>query len=118
MKYVLSLLLIVTAAMSACHAQDEKLIQHLQDTSVTIRSGNGQGSGNLVTRTRGDERITFVWTAAHVVDNLRKLRQYVDPTTGTMKTAIEFSDAHVVQEFRQNGRRVGEIKMDAQIIKY
>ena len=119
MKYLLSIaLLLVSVAAYA----EENLVQHLQDVSVTIRSeggyGVGQGSGNLVTRKRGDETVTFVWTAAHVVDNLRQLRPYVDPNTGTTKMMIEFKDAAIVQEFRQDGRRIGEIKMDARVLKY
>lgn len=121
MKYVFALLAVALLAVPSL-GEDAKLVQKLQDTSVTIRSGSGwgssQGSGNLVTRKRGDETITFVWTAAHVIDNLRQLRPYVDPNTGSAKIVIEFSDANIVQEFRQNGRRVGEIKMDAQVVKY
>jgi len=98
--------------------QDLKIVNHLQDISVTIKAGNAQGSGTLVTRKRADELITFVWTAAHVVDGLRTTREYVDPGTGTKKTAIEFADAAIVQEFRQNGRRIGELKMDAKVIRY
>ena len=67
-----------------------------------------------------DKNITvnFVWTAAHVVDNLRHVRQVIDPKTGQSKNVIEFKDAAIVKELVEDGRRVGELKMDARVIKY
>jgi len=59
-----------------------------------------------------------VWTAGHVVDNLRTIRTVIDPITGTSRKVIEFKDAQIVKELVQNGRRVGEIKMQAQVIRY
>jgi hypothetical protein len=112
---IFSLLVLATAAVQA---QDAKLIDQLQAISVTVRADSSQGSGTLVTRKRGDETITFVWTAAHVVDGLRKTRPIVDPNSGSGKVAIEFGDAAIVQEFRQNGRRIGELKMDAKVVRY
>lgn len=109
-------------------AQD--LAQHLQDISVTVKSpnrsgGEGQGSGIIITREikKSDEnnetvKVNFVWTAAHVVDNLRNERSVVDPKTGTKRQIVEFRDAQIVQELREDGRRVGEIKMDAKVIRF
>jgi S1-C subfamily serine protease len=88
--------------------------QDLQDVSVTIKSGNGQGSGVLFTR----DDATFVWTAGHVIEGLRHTRTLVDGATGTTRTAIEFKDADIVQEFTEGGRRIGEMKFDAKVIKY
>jgi hypothetical protein len=113
--FLFSLLVLATAAVQA---QDAELIDQLQAISVTVRADSSQGSGTLVTRKRGDETATFVWTAAHVVDGLRKTRSIVDPNTGSGKVAIEFGDAAIVQEFRQDGRRIGELKMDAKVIRY
>lgn len=87
-------------------------IQDLQDVSVTIRSGRSQGSGVLFVR--GDR--TFVWTAGHVVDNLRKTRHVV--LKGNDMTVVEFKDAELVREFRQEGRRIGEEKMDCRVIRF
>ena len=56
--------------------------EHLQNVSVTIRSegsfSNGEGSGVVFTRkdSKGN-LVNFVWTAAHVIDNLRKERKAV-----------------------------------------
>ena len=94
---------------------------HLQNVSVTIRSegqfSNGEGSGVIFTRkdAKGNQ-VNFVWTAAHVIDNLRKTRKTV--VNGTPKTIVEFKDPMVVKEIRQNGRTVGRLQMDAEVLKY
>ena len=93
-------------------------VTDLQDISVTIKAGTGyggsQGSGVLFSR----DGVTFVWTAAHVVDGLRHTRPLIDPETGTPRVSVEFNDAEIVQEFTQDGRRIGEMKFDARILKY
>ena len=52
---------------------------------------------------------------AHVVDNLRKVRSVIE---GGAVKIVEFDDASIVKELVEKGRRVGEMKMDAKIIKY
>ena len=99
----------------------KKVAQHLQNISVTIKSKNGynssEGSGVLVVRQVGDDEVTFVWTAAHVVNNLREVREVITET-GQPRKVIEFKDAQIVREMVEAGRRVGEVKMDARVIKY
>jgi hypothetical protein len=85
--------------------------EYLQNISVTIKSGNAQGSGTLVTRKIGDDTITFVWTAGHVVDDLRNVRKIITPD-GQSKILVEFKDPQIVQERHQGGRRVGEQTLD------
>jgi hypothetical protein len=95
--------------------------EHLQNISVTIRSegpfSNGEGSGVVFTRkdSKGN-LVNFVWTAGHVIDNLRKERKTF--IGGTPKTIVEFKDPMVVKEIRQNGRTVGRLQMDAEVLKY
>lgn len=93
---------------------------HLQDISVTIRAENdyqkSEGSGILITRKIGDEQVTFVWTCGHVVDNLRNVRTII--VEGASVKVIEFDDVQIIKELIEGGRRVGEIKMDATVIKY
>jgi S1-C subfamily serine protease len=117
MKVVASLLLAAAlmAVTSVANATDP-LVQHLQDVSVTIKAGDSQGSGVLFTRKVGDDHVTYVWTAAHVVDGLRKVRTVI--VNGNPKAVVEFQDAQIVQEFRQAGRRIGEVKMDARVVRY
>jgi hypothetical protein len=99
----------------------QEVADHLQDISVTIRSESGysrsEGSGVLITREIDGKQVTFVWTCGHVVDNLRKVRTIVDET-GNPKKIVEFDDVQIIKELVEGGRRVGEIKMDATVIKY
>ena len=120
-SWLLSLLAV--ALMATAGRAADPLVQKLQDLSVTIHSesagffgGTSQGSGVLFTRQVGDDTVTYVWTAAHVVDNLRKTRTVV--INGTPKVVIEFADAQIVQEFRENGRRIGEAKYEARVVRY
>jgi S1-C subfamily serine protease len=117
---------VVTAPVVATKKTDEeRLSQHLQDISVTILSPSdtpfsrgGEGSGVIKTRVRGNDTINFVWTAAHVVDNLRHVRQVIDPKTGTPRSVVEFSDAKVIKELREDGRTVGKLEMFASVIRF
>lgn len=99
----------------------KKVAQYLQNISVTIKSKNGynssEGSGVLVVREIGEDEVTFVWTAAHVVDNLREVREVITEN-GQPRKVVEFKDAQIVREMVESGRRVGEVKMDARVIKY
>lgn len=115
MRFVASLLLAVALTATVAFAADP-LVQNLQDISVTIKSGEGQGSGVIFTRKVGNDNVSYVWTAAHVVDNLRSVRTVV--VNGSPRQVVEFKDAQIVQEFRQDGRRIGEIKMEARVVRY
>ena len=104
-----------------CLAQD--VAQHLQDVSVTIKSNGSEGSGVLITRemlpkkdSKEKVKVNFVVTCAHVVDNLRSTRTIVEG--GKSKTIVEFKDPQIVKELTENGRKVGELKMDAKVILY
>lgn len=105
-------------------AYSEDIAQHLQDVSVTVKSGFSEGSGVLITReipkdkdSNEKVKVNFVWTCAHVVDNLRSTRKIID-SKGQAKTIVEFKDAQIVKELVENGRKVGELKMDAKVILY
>lgn len=118
----MTMVLVMTLA-SFAQAED-KVAQHLQDVSVTIKSGFSEGSGVLITRelqksSKDNEKVkvNFVITAAHVIDNLRSTRDILN-NKGQKQTIIEFRDAQIVKELVENGRKVGELKMDAKVILY
>ena len=108
----------------------EDLATHLQEISVTIHAESGgrrygytaydeklgtvQGSGTLVTR--GD--VTYVLTCGHVVEGLRSERTVTDPRTGSKKTIIEWKDAKIVREYREDGRSVGRVELDCEVVRY
>ena len=113
MKHILLFFLMV----SPLSANDQILMNRLQATNVTIKTRFAQGSGSLFNRSIANETITFVWTAAHVIDDLRRTRTVID-SSGTTRTIVEFEDARIVQELVEDGRRVGELQMDARVIRY
>ena len=82
---------------------------YLQEISVTIRTDFAEGSGTLVVR--GQD--TYVFTAGHVVDDLREVREVIDPVKGSKKIVIEFRDAKVINILREDGEAVGRVEMDA-----
>jgi hypothetical protein len=101
--------------VSAAEADDKQDIpDYLQEISVTIRAGYSEGSGVAFSR----DGITYIWTAAHVVDGLRTTRSVVDPKTGTPRTVVEFKDAKVIKTLIDEGRTVGRLEMDAEVIRY
>ena len=123
MKAISSLILGIALVVPAYSAdkKHQSTADHLQNVSVTIRSegqySNGEGSGVIFTRkdAKGNQ-VNFVWTAGHVVDNLRSTRSVV--VDGKPKTLVEFKDPMVVKEIRQKGRTVGRLQMDAEVLKY
>ena len=115
------LVTLFTFTLSAFPQEKTDTADHLQNVSVTIRSegqfSNGEGSGVVFTRKdSAGNLVNFVWTAAHVIDNLRSTRKVV--VDGTPKTLVEFKDPMVVKEIRQGGRTVGRLQMDAEVLKY
>ena len=98
--------------------QKQEIADHLQDVSVTIKAkakySSSEGSGAMIIREVDGKKVTFVWTAAHVVDNLRKVRNVIEE--GAPVKLIEFGDVSIVKELVERGRRVGEMKMDAKVI--
>jgi len=128
-KLILSSVFLFLIFSAPLLGNDKQLYQHLQDVSVTVKSGVGEGSGVIVTRTIPltqiqppalgkplTVKVNFVWTAAHVVDGLRSVRTIIKD--GQSIKVVEFKDAQIVQELVEDGRRVGEMKMEAKVIKY
>jgi hypothetical protein len=122
MKYIKILALGLVLALNSLGAEKKQsTAEHLQNVSVTIRAEGpfsaGEGSGVIFTRKDSEgSLVNFVWTAAHVVDNLRTERKVL--VNGSPKTLVEFKDPVVVKEIRQNGRTVGRLQMDAEVLKY
>lgn len=93
------------------------VVQRLQDASVTIKAGSSQGSGVFVTRKIGDNDVSFILTAGHVIDHLKKTRTVLGSDGKEIKK-IEFDDLNIVQEFQENGRKVGEMNVICKVLRY
>tara|TARA_Y100001963_G_scaffold116857_1_gene162471 strand:+ start:761 stop:1765 length:1005 start_codon:yes stop_codon:yes gene_type:complete len=126
-KYIPTFVAVLMTLASYQFAEAEEISKHLQNISVTVKApgnfGTSQGSGVIITRelraSKEDNTkssVNFVWTAAHVVDNLRSVRTITK--NGQTKKVVEFKDAQIVQELVENGRKVGEVKMDCKVIRY
>ncbi len=122
-KLILATLLILSLITPTLAASTNKTVaQHLQEISVTIvvatDRGVAQGSGVLFTRkdSKG-EVVNFVWTAGHVIAHARTTREIVD-AKGSPKTIVEFPDVQIVSNIVEDGRTIGRVTLDAEVIKY
>ena len=95
-------------------AAAKDIATHLQTISVTVKAGRSEGSGVAFVR----DGQCFIWTAGHVVNGLQMIRRVPDPTTGTMRSVTTFRDAQVVKTLVENGRTVGHLMIDAEVLKY
>ena len=95
-------------------AAGKDIATHLQTISVTVKSGMSEGSGVAYVR----DQQCFIWTAGHVVASLKMTRRIPDPTTGSMRSVITFRDAQVVKTLVEDGRTVGHLMIDAEVLKY
>ncbi|MHC4332530.1 MAG: S1 family peptidase [Planctomycetota bacterium] len=118
-KSYLTLAAILLLAGSFGFAQETKSVPKLlQDISVTISAKYGTGSGVLFTRTNhAGQTINLVWTAGHVVDDLRTTREVIT-ADGAKRMIIEFADAKIVKQLIEDGRLVGRLEIDAEVIRY
>ena len=97
---------------------DSKVVDFLQSVSVTVVTPEGSGSGVIRVRKMGNDDISFVFTAAHVVDSLRKVKNVIDSKTGTPRLLVEFDDAKVVRILIEDGRTIGRSEVDAKVVKF
>lgn len=91
----------------------------LQQVSVNVLSEGSykstQGSGTIFLSEVGGKPAAFVITANHVVVNLREVMTVIG-SDGVTKKAIRYADARIIQERVENGRTIGEVKYDAEIL--
>ena len=103
------------------YGEEPPVSTFLQEISVTIKTDRGEGSGVIFTREikskNGKQNVNFVWTAAHVLENVRNVRSVLD-AEGKSKKIIEFKDVQIVKKLIENGITVGELSMDAVVVKY
>ena len=93
----------------------DKVAAYLQEISVTFKAGGTQGSGTMVIVPVDGKDTTFCWTAHHVVDGLRSVKEVIT-ADGAKRQVVTFRDAEIVQEEIEDGSRVGERKMLAKLI--
>ncbi len=113
-------LMLVSQLCIAAPVTDQKIIDNLRSVSVTISvEGRGRGSGTLFTReVKPGIYKSYVWTAGHVVEDLRTTRKVIDRETGTERTVVGFKDCQIYQEVIQDGRKVKQEYLDCKVICY
>ena len=106
---------------SIAQTEENNVSSYLQDISVTIKTERGSGSGVIFSREiksdDGKKNVNFVWTAAHVLEGIRSVRSILDIEGKTLKKP-EFKDVQVVKKLIEDGTTVGELSMDAVVVKY
>jgi len=117
-KYLVMAALMCVATISIA---EENISEYLQNISVTIKTERGSGSGVIFTREiesdDGPKKVNFVWTAAHVLEGIRSVRSILDIDGKTLKKPM-FKDVQIVKKLIADGQTVGELSMDAVVVKY
>jgi S1-C subfamily serine protease len=110
--------MLVSQLCIAAPVTSQEVIDNLQSVSVTISvDGRGRGSGTMFTReVEPGVFKSYVWTAGHVVDDLRTERSVIDKKTGTKKIIVGFKDCQIYQETIQDGRKVKQEYLDCKVI--
>lgn len=90
----------------------EKLID-AQQATVMVTQGDNHGTGVLFK----NGESTFVWTAAHVLGDARHVKTVIDPATGKPVVRITYDDVFVTVDVHEGGRKVGEDRRMARIIR-
>jgi S1-C subfamily serine protease len=113
-------ILLLSTTVSAAPVTNQDVIDNLQSVSVTVSvDGRGRGSGTLFTReVEPGVYKTYVWTAGHVIEDLRYERSVIDRETGTKKTVVGFKDCQIYQETIQDGRKVEQRYLDCRVLCY
>ena len=112
-------------AVVAVQAAERWVPDYLRKISVTIRAEAGfsksEGSGTLFVRDVKDGNKTtqrvFVWTAGHVLSDLR--REESTLVSGKPAKKVVFDNPKILRELRnKDGRRTGEVVVDTKVLRY
>jgi len=123
MKKMFGIAIVVSSMLfSHLQAQDAEFFatcRKVKDPTVTVQLPNGidntkgYGAGVIITRKVGEETVHYVWTAAHVVAPLRSVTK-----NDKGEETVVFEDVIVTKEILDKGRKNGEIKVSAKVVKY
>lgn len=115
MKYLLCFLMTCSVCFS-----DDLNIENLDAAAITISSGNSEGSGSVINKVvlvnGKEENVTFILTAAHVLEGVKVTRSQV--IKGVEKKIVEFKDPLILQDVYAKGRKIGSISFSAKVIRY
>jgi hypothetical protein len=109
-----SFLLAVSSCLGISVVQKEITVDDLLASSVMVTVSDGSGSGVAVKN--GD--ITFFWTAAHVVEDEKTIKQVFDAGTKSYIPKVIFNEVKLSQEDYQDNRKVGETFVFGKVVRY
>lgn len=99
-------------AISFVHANEH--LPAIMEASVMIATEDSSGSGVAFK----NKDAAFVWTDAHVVQSCQTVKTVICPKDGRPKVVVSYSDVWLVKAIVCEGRKVGEDKRLAKIIRY
>jgi len=119
-KLLFCAILLLATTVSAAPVTNQDIINNLQSVSVTVSAnGQGRGSGTLFTReVEPGVFKSYVWTAGHVIEDLRYERTVIDKETGLKRIVVGFKDCQIYQETIQDGRKVEQRYLDCRVLSY
>jgi hypothetical protein len=105
----------------ALSAAERYVPEYLDKISVNVQAGSGynkaEGSGTLFVRTVDGKKATFVWTAGHVIAHTRSIEEII--ISGKPIKKIVFENPKLLRQLKnRDGKRVGEITVDAKVLRY
>lgn len=104
------------AALAAAPAPPPAAAPRGYDDAVVLVDCGAGGTGSGVAVRRGPHE--FVWTAAHVVEDLEAVETVVPPETGTPRVVASYREPKLVRQVYKGGVLVGETARYAEVIRY
>jgi hypothetical protein len=117
-KLLLAVGLLGAMALSAA---ERYVPEYLDKISVNVQAGSGynkaEGSGTLFVREIDGKKVTLVWTAGHVIAHTRSIEEII--VSGKPIKKITFANPKLLRQLKnKDGKRVGEITVDAKVLRY
>jgi hypothetical protein len=105
----------------AIHAAERYVPEYLDKISVNVQAGAGynksEGSGTLFVRQVDGKKAVFVWTAGHVIQHTRTVEEII--VEGKPAKKITFENPKLLRQLKnKDGKRVGEITVDARVVRF
>jgi len=102
-------------------AAERYVPEYLDKISVNVQAGEGynksEGSGTLFVRKVDGKKVVLVWTAGHVIQHTRSVEEII--ISGKPVKRITFANPKLLRQLKnKDGKRVGEITVDAKVIRF
>lgn len=117
---ILSAMILSAGSFSYAGPDDTSIPELLDEISVTIKAGTdlfgSEGSGTIIKREVEGESVTFVWTAAHVVNGLKTTKTVM--VDGVKKEVVHFNPLYILKDLYEDNELIGHVKLRAVVVKF